>query len=103
MITSPIDDTRPVRDGEQLDVARLQDYLTAHLPEAAGKTLDRRAVSARPFEPDVPDPPGRAGMGLAPASLRQSSQDGPRHGPRVPHPLPALPGLRSCAGARALL
>jgi aminoglycoside phosphotransferase (APT) family kinase protein len=30
----PIDDTRPVRDGEQLDVAHLQDYLAAHLPTA---------------------------------------------------------------------
>src|ERR1700679_1739215 len=31
-----IDDTRPVREGEQLDVARLQDYLAVHLPAAAG-------------------------------------------------------------------
>ena len=36
MTTSPIDGTRPVREGEQLDVARLQDYLATHLPEAAG-------------------------------------------------------------------
>ena len=36
MTTSSIDGTRPVRDGEQLDVARLQDYLATHLPEAAG-------------------------------------------------------------------
>jgi aminoglycoside phosphotransferase (APT) family kinase protein len=36
MTTSPIDSARPVRDGEQLDVARLQDYLATHLPEAAG-------------------------------------------------------------------
>ena len=39
MTTSPIDDTRPVREGEQLDVARLQDYLAAHLPETAGVPL----------------------------------------------------------------
>ena len=36
---------------------------------------------------------GRPGMGPAPAALWQSRQDGPRHGPRVPHPLPALPCL----------
>ena len=30
----PIDEARPVRDGEQLDVARLRDYLAAHLPGA---------------------------------------------------------------------
>jgi aminoglycoside phosphotransferase (APT) family kinase protein len=34
MTTSPIDSARPVREGEQLDVARLQDYLATHLPEA---------------------------------------------------------------------
>jgi aminoglycoside phosphotransferase (APT) family kinase protein len=36
MSAAPIDETRPVRDGEQLDIARLQDYLAAHLPAAAG-------------------------------------------------------------------
>ena len=36
MSASPIDDTRPVREGEQLDVARLQEYLASHLPKAAG-------------------------------------------------------------------
>src|SRR5271170_2574953 len=34
-----MDDTRPVRDGEQLDVARLQDYLAAHLPGATNGPL----------------------------------------------------------------
>src|SRR5580692_5700943 len=33
---APTDDTRPVREGEQLDVARLQGYLAAHLPAAKG-------------------------------------------------------------------
>src|ERR1700722_12493625 len=31
-----IDEAGPVRDGEQLDEARLGEYLAAHLPEAAG-------------------------------------------------------------------
>jgi aminoglycoside phosphotransferase (APT) family kinase protein len=31
-----IDQARPVRDGEQLDAARLSDYLATHLPGAAG-------------------------------------------------------------------
>jgi aminoglycoside phosphotransferase (APT) family kinase protein len=35
-MSAPIDETRPVRDGEQLDTARLRDYLAAHLPEAEG-------------------------------------------------------------------
>jgi aminoglycoside phosphotransferase (APT) family kinase protein len=35
-MSSPTDDTRPVRDGEHLDVARLKDYLAAHLPPVAG-------------------------------------------------------------------
>jgi aminoglycoside phosphotransferase (APT) family kinase protein len=35
-MSAPIDEPRPVRDGEQLDLARLQDYLSAHLPGAAG-------------------------------------------------------------------
>ena len=39
MSASPIDDTRPVRDGEQLDVARLRDYLAAHLPAAPAGSL----------------------------------------------------------------
>ena len=30
----PIDQARPVRDGEHLDATRLGDYLTAHLPDA---------------------------------------------------------------------
>ena len=41
----PIDDTRPVRDGEQLDVARLRDYLAAHLPAAGGTA--RRSSNSR--------------------------------------------------------
>ena len=102
MSAPPIDETRPVRDGEQLDVARLR-RLPGGPPAGGGGTTRGRAVPARPFEPDVPDPRGRAGMGLAPASLWQSGQDGPRHGPRVPHPLAALPGLRARAGSRALL
>src|SRR5271168_2548056 len=36
MSAPPIDETRSVRDGEQLDIARLEDYLAAHLPAAAG-------------------------------------------------------------------
>ncbi len=36
MSAPPIDETRSVRDGEQLDIARLHDYLAAHLPAAAG-------------------------------------------------------------------
>jgi aminoglycoside phosphotransferase (APT) family kinase protein len=36
MSAPPIDETRPVRVGEQLEIARLQDYLAAHLPAAAG-------------------------------------------------------------------
>jgi aminoglycoside phosphotransferase (APT) family kinase protein len=35
-VSAPIDEPRPVRDGEQLDLARLRDYLAAHLPEADG-------------------------------------------------------------------
>ena len=30
----PIDQARPVRDGEHLDATRLGDYLMAHLPDA---------------------------------------------------------------------
>jgi aminoglycoside phosphotransferase (APT) family kinase protein len=32
----PTDEPGPVREGEQLDSARLQEYLAAHLPQAAG-------------------------------------------------------------------
>ena len=39
MTIPPIDDTRPVRDGEQLDGARLQDFLATYLPEAAQQAL----------------------------------------------------------------
>jgi aminoglycoside phosphotransferase (APT) family kinase protein len=35
-MSAPIDEPRPVRDGEQLDVARLTEYLAAHLPAADG-------------------------------------------------------------------
>ena len=35
-MSAPIDETRPVRDGEQLDTARLRDYLAAHSPGAEG-------------------------------------------------------------------
>jgi aminoglycoside phosphotransferase (APT) family kinase protein len=35
-MSAPIDGTRPVRDGEQLDVARLSEYLAAHLRAAEG-------------------------------------------------------------------
>ncbi|MFI5459020.1 MAG: phosphotransferase family protein [Isosphaerales bacterium] len=35
-MSAPIDEPRPVRDGEQLDSARLRDYLAAHLPGAEG-------------------------------------------------------------------
>ena len=100
MSAPPIDETRPVRDGEQLDVARLRDYLAAHLPAAAGPL----AVEQFPHGHSNLTyliTRGRAGMGLAPAAVWQSGQDGPRHGPRVPHPLPALPGL--CAGAAPAL
>ena len=37
MTTAPIDDTRPVREGEQLDLARLHEYLAAHLPARPGR------------------------------------------------------------------
>jgi aminoglycoside phosphotransferase (APT) family kinase protein len=36
MITTRTDEPRPVRDGEQLDVVRLEPYLAAHLPESLG-------------------------------------------------------------------
>jgi aminoglycoside phosphotransferase (APT) family kinase protein len=39
-MSAPIDEPRPVRDGEQLDLARLRDYLSAHLPEAASGPLE---------------------------------------------------------------
>ena len=52
-MSAPIDETRPVRDGEQLDVARLRDYLAAHLPGSRG-TARGRAVPSRALEPDVP-------------------------------------------------
>jgi aminoglycoside phosphotransferase (APT) family kinase protein len=35
-MTVPIDEPRPVREGEQLDLARLQAYLAANLPGATG-------------------------------------------------------------------
>jgi aminoglycoside phosphotransferase (APT) family kinase protein len=35
-MSTPTDEPRPVRDGEQLDAARLQGYLETHLPGAAG-------------------------------------------------------------------
>jgi len=35
-MSAPIDEPRPVRAGEQLDLARLRDYLSAHLPGAEG-------------------------------------------------------------------
>jgi aminoglycoside phosphotransferase (APT) family kinase protein len=35
-MSDSIDQPRPVRDGEQLDVARLGEYLSAHLPAASG-------------------------------------------------------------------
>ena len=56
-MNAAIDEPRPVRDGEQLDVARLRDYLAAHLP-ARPRTARGRAVPPRSFEPDVPDPCG---------------------------------------------
>ncbi len=37
MSDPPLDRTRPVRDGEQLDVARLHEYLAAHLPAVAAE------------------------------------------------------------------
>ena len=85
----PIDQARPVRDGEQLDIARLGDYLATHLP-GAGQPLSRRAVPARPLELDVLDQGRDGGMGAAPAPVRQPREDGSRHGPRVSHPLAAL-------------
>jgi aminoglycoside phosphotransferase (APT) family kinase protein len=36
-MSPPTDEPRAVRDGEQLDVARLRDYLAAHLPGADGQ------------------------------------------------------------------
>jgi aminoglycoside phosphotransferase (APT) family kinase protein len=39
MTSPPIDESRPVRAGEQLDVARLQDYLASHLPMGPGASL----------------------------------------------------------------
>ena len=39
-MSAPIDEPRPVRDGEQLDLARLREYLSAHLPGAAGGELE---------------------------------------------------------------
>ena len=72
-------------------------------PAGRRGTARGRAVPSRALEPDVPDPRGRPGMGLAPASLRQSGQDGPRHGPRVPHPLAALPVYPPAPAPVALL
>ena len=93
MMISPIDDTRPVRDGEQLDVARLQDYLAAHLPAAAGNTLAVEQFPHGHSNLTYLIRSGRPRMGSASPPVRQSRQDGPRHGPRVPHTVAALPRL----------
>ena len=88
------DEAGPVRSGEQLDLERLATYLADHLGRRRANAR-RRAVPARAFEPDLPAPPRRSRAGPAPAAVRQPGQVGARHGARVPHPLPALPGLRA--------
>ena len=98
-----IDQARPVRDGEQLDVARLSDYLADRTFARANEPLSRRAVPSRALEPDLLDHGGDDEWVLAPAPVRQPGQDGPRHGPRVSHPLAALPRLSARPGACALL
>jgi aminoglycoside phosphotransferase (APT) family kinase protein len=38
-MSAPIDEPGPVREGEQLDTARLRDYLAAHLPAVEGQLV----------------------------------------------------------------
>ncbi len=81
-----MDRTRPVRPGEELDVAWLETYLAEKVPGADGAT-GGGAVPERALEPDLPAADGRAGAGAAPAAVRSQGHQGrARHGPRVPHP-----------------
>src|SRR5207249_9868819 len=61
------------------------------------------AVSAWALEPDVLAVAGHARTGTAPAAVRQSGEDGARHGPGIPRVSAALEGLPPGAAAVPLL
>ena len=67
------DSSKPVREGEELDLARLEPYLRGHFPDlwrhAGGQT-----VSQRPFQPDLFHLTRRKGNGVAASALRQQSE-----------------------------
>ncbi len=67
------DSTKAVRQGEELDIARLEPYLRTHFPDAR-RRAGGKAISQRPFQPHLFRFARRKRNGAAASAVRQQGE-----------------------------